>query len=269
MMSDSVIDMGYCTDPIFNNEVVIMEDSKETSQEIIKVLSGELNWQIIQCKNQDEAVEIARKGRAAFFILDNWVGSKQEGLDALERIKAINRKTFVTIFTGHQIDRSLAEKLSGDLFEDKTDIPENVRHIAHSMLAYRKKLVGLMLRSIESQMQYIESLENNYTYKHELEDTKLKATHDKSKADDENGLQRKNRLNYKKMLSTKDWYIENKGKYVAFVDGEFKFSEIDRDTCISRIIDCVECRGKSVFYAKVERYVRSIDEPSSLSFELV
>lgn len=266
MASDLMSDKDSCIDPILKNEVVVMEDSTETSNEIDNVLSGELNWQIIKCSNQDEVVEIARKGQAAFFILDNWVGSKHEGLDALERIKAINQKTFVTIFSGHQIDRSLAERLSGDLFEDKTDISENIRHIAYEMLAFRKKLVGSMLESIESQMKYIESLEGSYI---NSTATMPKSSHTGSGESITGNLQKMNRAAYKKLLLDNVWYLENKGKYAVFVNGEFEFSEDNRDTCLSKLISCPEYKGKQVFHAKVQRRVRLIEEPSSLSVELV
>ena len=266
MVSDLMSDRDSCLDPIFKNEVVVMEDSKETNEEISNVLAGELNWQVIKCNNQDEVVEIARKGLAAFFILDNWVGSKHEGLDALERIKAINQKTFVTIFSGHQIDRSLAEKLSGDLFEDKTDISENVRHIAYKMLAFRKKLVGSMLENIESQMEYIESIEGSYIGSSTVA---LGDLYSRPGTSISENLQERNKTAYKELLLDRAWYLENKGKYAVFVDGKFEFSEADRNTCLHKLVSCPEYRGKQIFHAKVQRRIRSVEEPSSLSVDLV
>ncbi len=243
---------------VFKNEVVVMEDSEITEEAIINFMKKELNWEVITCYDQEEAVGFAQNKRAAFFILDSSIkNNNQEGLDALERIKEINEKNFVAILSAHPENIERANNLQSNLSEEKThDITKNLQNIAHKMLEYRKKMVENILEKTNKELEYIDKLERTY----------------KSQSDPQNTDEHKQSANisaYEKSKSNPDWFSEHEGDYVAFVDGEFKFSCKDRGEFFKQLVNSDEYKEKQIFFVKVVEKERVIEEPTSLWFDIV
>ena len=262
--------------PLLKNEVVVMEDSPETLHTISNFLKEVLKWTVIQCNNQDEVVEIARQKRAAFFILDNWVeDNKQEGLDALERIKLINKKTFVAILTGHvnHQNQIRLERLGGNLFIEKSSINRNIFVIANEMLKFRKKFVEIIWKEINKQQKFMENeineqLEIIERLEHLYKNSMAKNIPTNKKNPPEH-MQTANRDAYEQCKSNPEWFSEHQGRYAAFVDGEFEFSCKDRGKFFDQINNSDEYKGKQIFVAEVEQQERIIDEPTSLWLDII
>ncbi|MDJ0717308.1 MAG: response regulator [Prochloraceae cyanobacterium] len=270
-MSNNLLTNDISNDLLLENKVVVMEDSDDTKKAIFNLMEDQLKWEVVECKDQDEAVKIAEQKDASFFILDNWVGeNKQEGLDALERIKNINEKNFVAIITAHSVTQELSKRLGSNLFVEKDDLILNIFHIVEEMLKYRLKIVDNLpkvvdntQKEIERELKNIKVLERNYKRGAGIEgtrDKRVKVFEDPQAA---------NRLAYKMCKLNSDWSSKHQGKYAAFVDGEFKFSCEDRDEFFNRLINSDEYKEKPIFFAKVEEKKRIIDEPTSLWFELI
>src|SRR5712692_18112 len=99
------------------SEIVILED-EEVSEEIVRVLKS-FGCKTRRVESGDQAVELAEQGEAEFFILDIQMGEhrKNEGLDALEGIKSLDRKNFVAIYSAHpKWYHEQAERLGADVF---------------------------------------------------------------------------------------------------------------------------------------------------------
>ncbi len=267
-MVNNLLDRDISNSPLLANKVVIMEDDFMIQEHIFNFMENNLKWEVIKCDDQNEAVDIARNKQAAFFILDNRVGdSKQEGLDALERIKSIDKTIFVAIFTAYSVKRREAENLDCNLFVEKNRLQLNLLHIVDEMLKYRLQIVDNVSLENSKQLEDIKRLKKEIIkqlkFVERLEDTYNK------KSSSPKYQQDRNRKAYEKCELDKKWLKENQGKYAAFVDGEFKFSCKDRDEFFNRLINSDEYKEKQIFFAEVGEKKRIIDEPTSLWFELI
>src|SRR6476660_2878429 len=84
------------------NEVVIMENHDATRNHIEEVLKS-LGFVVHTAKNQDDAIELAEKKGARFFIVDIHMGrnQQQEGLDTLESLKSFDKNIFVGVLSSY------------------------------------------------------------------------------------------------------------------------------------------------------------------------
>ena len=73
---------------------------------------------------------------------------------------------------------------------------------------------------------------------------------------------------YEKFKSDPEWFEKYKDQYVAFIDGEFFDSDINRDDLLNRL-HTPENYEKQRFFAKVEKTLRIIDEPTSLWLDII
>jgi CheY-like chemotaxis protein len=225
---------------LLKNKVVIMEDSETNIEIIINVLENELQYEVFVCDNQDEVIDIAKIQRPDLFILDNYIGNKlQEGFDALERIKNLDKAMFVAILTGFPTEdiQKQAKRLECDVFMEKTtDIKQNVMDIVDKMLEYRRKQIK----------------------------DQLKPNNDFSE-----DKQAQNRKAYEECKLNPDWLEKHQGNYAAFVDGKFEFSCKDKDEFFDKLNNSDEYKEKQIFVAEVGKKEIIIEEPTSLWFELI
>jgi DNA-binding NarL/FixJ family response regulator len=226
--------------------VVVMEDSEEVQNAIKAVLEGKLELHLNMVKNKEEAVEMLEKHQADCFIFDNWVGYKQEGLDALEQIREVNKTVFVAIFSNHGEFRDQAYALGCNLFVDKSpDLTNCIEQIAYEMLKYRLVCLETSRKRAASQIELITSPD---------------------KSDDRNIDE------YRRLKLDLEWLKKHQGKYVAFVDGKCvrasdSSTSESRDELFDWLIGEKEYCDKPRLFTKVEGDVRIIDEPSSLWFD--
>lgn len=239
------------------NKVVIMEDSDTNKETIISILKNQLQCKVIVCDNQDQVIETAKSQRPDLFILDNCIeNNPQEGFNALERIKHFDKSIFVAILTAFSTEniRRQAINLDCNLFMEKTNIEQNVIDIVKKMLENRRK-------QIEGQLDFIEKLEKDY--KDQPYSPKNKNVYISEHK------QAQNRKAYEECKSNPDWLKQHQGNYAAFVDGEFKFSEKDKDKFFDQLNNSDEDKEKQIFVAEVGQKEVIIEESTSLWFELI
>lgn len=232
---------------LLKNKVVIMEDSDANKETITSILVNKLKCEVVICDNQDQVIEIAKSQRPDLFILDNCIeNNPQEGFDALERIKLFDKSIFVAILTAFSTEDTRRQAISLDcnLFMEKTNIEQNVIDIVKEMLEYRRK-------QIEGKLDFIERFEKDFT---------IDFFEDK---------QAQNRKTYEECKSNPDWLKQHQGNYAAFVDGEFKFSDKDKDKFFDQLNNSDEYKEKQIFVAEVGKKEIIIEEPTSLWFELI
>lgn len=288
--------------PLIKNEVIVLEDSEDAQEAIKQVMEQELHWQVTIVNNQKEAVSLAEQKKAAFYILDNRMGKtrEHEGWDAAEQIREIEleskieTKAFVSIWSGYLSEKDfqrMAYNLKVKLYPKKS-FKEDVRNIAHDMLNYQ--LTCIANRKIEiindieknminnqidsnlrkqtitslNELKKIDSLEKEILNKlktiHKLE----KLYHQKSfEKKDSSGIQNiiasdTNISVYDKLLKEDQWFLEYKGKYVAFIDGELIGSDEDKQKLLEQL-KTLKKQDKSIFFTRVEKKPRVVDLPSS------
>ncbi|OUL17875.1 hypothetical protein BV378_37635 [Nostoc sp. RF31YmG] len=231
---------------MLESTVVVMEDSKDVQNVIREVIEDKLNWNLKIVSNKEEAVEILEQKQVGFFILDNWVGNKQEGLDALEQIREVDPTVFVAIFSHYERFKNQAYKLGCNLFVEKSpDIRDGINYIATEMLKYRLEVLEVFKKKTDEQLLSLNTSESN---------------------------EERNITKYQKLKSDSNWLKENQGKFVALVDGEcVKSSDNETDESgidlLNWLISADKYRDKQRFFAKVEKELETIDEPSSLWFD--
>ncbi len=236
-------DNAVICDLLMKDEVVVMEDSISTRQVVEEVIKNELNWQVRTINNKEEAVSLVERKEAAFYILDNWIDdNKNEGLKALEQIRAVDKKVFVAIFSGypHPDIKKKAKNLEANFFKSKSlDTQKDIQEIASEMIRYRLKI---------------------------LQDFETKEREKLKKLDWENSD--RNIIAYEELKLDKKWLAKYKDKYVAFVDGKLVDSDDNKQALLKRLRNS-EYRDKLRFITKVEKTPRIVDEPSSLWLDIV
>ena len=239
----------FISDSFLKNEVVVMEDDPNIQNLIKNIIIDELKWQVTPVKNKSEVVKLVHNKEAAFYILDITMGKdrEQEGLDALEEIKSIDKKVFVSVFSAHPRYLKQAEKLEANLFQEKSsELREDVLHIAYEMLNYQLKIIDSIRQNILDKLNFINKIEQQY--RKAPEDINIAA--------------------YEQLQSDNKWLEQYTGKYVAFVDGDFVDSDVNKQDLLDRLKDS-KYEYKSRFIAKIKNDIRVIDMPSSLWLDII
>jgi CheY-like chemotaxis protein len=253
-MTDNLIceDPLLC-DPFIKNEVVVMEDSEVHQETIKEVMEKEFDLQIKLVNSKQEAVELAEKEQVAFYVLDVYTdhNRQQEGLDALEIIKKINDKLYVSILTGFpspEIKKMVANLGANSYKEKSFDLKNTIRDIAVEIKNYKHKILEEKLEIINNHRQAIID---------ELQKLENKPHPDPNIA------------TYEALKSepNQKWFKKYEGKYVAFMDGNLVDSDENKQDLLERLRQA-KYPDKPRFVTKVEKHPRIIDEPSSLWLDI-
>ena len=232
------------------NEVVVMEDNETTQESIRKVIENEFDLEVKIVTSKEEAIDFAENQELQYYILDVHMGNhrRQEGLDALEVIKKINEKSFVSILTGHpsQEIKRMASNLGADLYKEKSvHLEDDIREIALQIKDRKRELLQEKLKIIdEFREDIIDELEQL----------------------DDSSLEDHNIAIYKKLKLDDEWFAKYKGKYVAFIDGDLIYDDEDEQKLLEKLKTMQE-KDKPIFFTKVEENPRIVDLPSSLWFD--
>lgn len=192
---------------ILSDEIVLLEDKPITQQNIKNILEKEYNWKVKVFNTKEDVISYAEKQHAFFFILDIHMGvhREQEGLDALEEIKKINKNAFTCIFSARKDCKKLAERLRADFFLEKSQNTEqDIQTLASEILKFQIKCLDMIKQAKLSKMKDLD-----------ISDTNISA--------------------YKKLIRIPEWVDRVAGNYVAFVDGDYIDKDVKREKLISRI----------------------------------
>jgi DNA-binding NarL/FixJ family response regulator len=244
-LQDMLCDYSAICDKYINDEVVILEDSEATCEAAKDVIEEELNWNIITVENKEDAVLALEEKKVTFFIFDNCIGKKRnEGLDALEQVKARDNEVFVAIYSAYNPveTKKQATRLEADLFKEKTTDPhKDIREIISKFIKYKQKLFNTRTNE---QLEYLEKQSNINIDAYE-----------------------KAKLNIK-------WLKKHRNTYVAFVDGQFVDSDSSKQKLLTRLNDSKKYIDREKFFIKVEEDLTKksfpiIEEPSSLWQDII
>ena len=278
--------------PLPINEVIVMDDGVTAQETIIEILEREFDLHVKLVNSKEEAIDIAEQHQEIQgYILDVHMGNdrQQEGLHALEEIKAINEKSFVSILTGHPtlaIQR-MALRLGADLYREKsTDLENDIRYIGSQIKKRHRDSLQEHLQTIDrlrediiNKLKKINELEKLYLLQEQLqaidqlrEDiiNKLKKISELEKLYNSPStsllLKDVNIGAYEKLKLDEEWLAKYTGKYVAFIDGLLINSDEDEQKLLEQL-KTPKYRDKPIFLTKVEEHPTVIDLPSSLWFD--
>lgn len=248
---------SLCDDPLLKDEVVVMEDNPDTLETIKTILEEELKWNVTIAKNKEEAINLADKKRAAYFVLDDWIeDDKKEGTKALKQIRQEDEMAYVVILSTHPDSEEMVKRLKGNLFQLKTNLKSNVRYIASEILKYRLKIIDKLKKDISKdredivrQIKFIEQPETNFCST--IISDEFVTNEQLYYGDNDPNI-----AAYESSKDNPEWFERHQGKYVAFVDGKFKFSCSDRHEFFKRLIESEEYKNKKAFYMQVEAQER-------------
>ena len=255
MTDSSICDNPLLNTPLPENEVVIMEDKKDTQKSIRDILENQYNLNVKIAKDKYEVINFAEDQKHQVYLLDVHMGDdrRQEGIDALEVIKELNADSFVSILTGHPTPeiKKMAYKFGVDLYKEKTvDLEKDIREIALKIKKYNYNLLKERLEIVDKCrneiLSKLEKLGDSPSYSQFSEDSNI--------------------TTYKKLKLDQDWLAKYQGKYVAFINGELIDSNEDEQKLIEKL-KTLKKQDKPIFFTKVEENQRIIDLPSSLCFD--
>jgi ActR/RegA family two-component response regulator len=259
------------TDPYTKKEVVVMEDDA-TAQSVIKQVMESLSWQVRIVENRQDAVTLARQKYAGFYILDINMGRDrtQEGLDALEQIKEIDRQIFVSIFSGYpspQVE-TMASNLEADEFRPKSaDLKKDIQAIARKMLQRRYQRASEIKEEAADQLKAIDAQVADPTpidFMGELDQSAVSPSPDPwFKTDLESD---ENILAFEALRADEHWRQEHLNQYVAFADGKLIQYQPDKASLLQWLYSSPISQTTPIFVAKVEAAAEEeiIEQPSSL-----
>ena len=262
MTNSSICDKLSFLEPLPTNEVIVMEDRATTQEAIKEILEREFNLQVKIVDSKEEAIGIAEKNQEIqCYLLDFHIGNdrQQEGIDALEVIKELNKKSFVVVLTGHpsQEIQRMASRLGADLYREQSfDLENDIREIGLQIKQRRHNL-------LQEQLQKIDRLRENVI--NELEKiNRLDKLYDSSST----SLLFKdvNIGAYETLKLNKEWFAIYKGKYIAFIDGKLIASN-EQEQKLLKQLKAEKYQDKPIFFTKVEENPRIIDLPPSLWFD--
>ena len=256
-------DLSMCA-TVLKKEVVVMEDSPAAEEAIKEVVEGELGWKVTIAKDSDEVADYAKNKKAGIYILDNKIGDNPtEGLDALEKLKAIDENIIVAICSAFSEYKKQAYKIDKNLvaYEVKgTNLKENVRDIAIKLIKHLQKIIN----EIQSKVENSSDEYRNITLvlleqkKSELERDRQKLEQLLEKKVDEKVISVDEKLleknsnepaipdtpksicdnfeAYQKCQSDEDWLKKYDSKYVAFVGGKQVCPEVTDEQGLLKLI---------------------------------
>ena len=255
MSSSSICNNKEFCEPLPNNDVVVMEDSEITQDAIRKVLEKEFDLEVKIVESKEEAIRLAENQELQYYILDVNMGNnrRQEGIDALEVIKAINENSFVSILTGYPTPniQKMASNLGVDFYKKKSvHLEDDIREIASQIKQHKREL-------LEENLQIIDELRSDI-----VDDLKkLDDSHFESPSSEDLNI-----AAYEKLKLDQKWFAKYQGKYVAFIDGGLLGSDEDEQKLLKQLKSS-KYQDKPIFFTKVEENPRIIDLPSSLWFD--
>jgi ActR/RegA family two-component response regulator len=253
-------------------EVVVMEDDA-TAQSVIKQVMESLSWQVRIVDNRQDAVALARQKYAGFYILDINMGRDrtQEGLDALEQIKEIDRQIFVSIFSGYPSPQAetMASNLEADEFRSKSsDLKKDIQAIARKMLQRRHQRAVEIKEEVEDQLKAIDAQVTDPTPIDFLSELDQAADSQASSApwfqtdleSDENILA------FETLRADEHWRQAHLNQYVALADGKLIKYQPDKASLLQWLYSSPISQTTPIFVAKVEaeKDEEIIELPSSL-----
>ncbi len=153
MRNSFICDKSSFLELLPTNEVIVMEDRVTTQEAIKEILEREFNLQVKIVDSKEDAIDHAEKNRKIqCYLLDVHMGNdrQQEGIDALEEIKAINEKSFVSIFTGYpsQKIQRMASRLGADSYREKSfDLENDIREIGSQIKKHYRDLLQEQLQT--------------------------------------------------------------------------------------------------------------------------
>ena len=221
-MANTILEKNFIQDSFINKTptVVILEDMYLIREQMEQFIKNELGWQVIIAENRSEAVKLCEAHEAEFYILDIKLGNEkdksQEGMDAAEEIKQIDKNVFVSIFSGVpnlEPHKEMADKIGVNYFEEKGNVvQEGVSRIAVEMLLFYKNPFDNIFQRYLSSSSYLSSEEVlRISSKIKEVNKKLK---DIEKPEDRN-IQK-----YKLYKQDLEWLKQYQNQYVAFADGQ-------------------------------------------------
>jgi CheY-like chemotaxis protein len=228
------------------NEIGVMEDDKQSLEAIRSALRG-YGAKVTVAKNENEVVDLAKRLGIRNFILDVNMGTdsrSQEGLNALERLKAYDRRTYVSILTGFPQFRKQAERLSADHFQEKTnDRTADICHTVQAFLAYAEGEV----KKAENELgpDEVGTLDLWGSPPDPLSD--------------------QNYVAYAGLRADPDWMSKHLDMYVAFVDGHQVGANRDEAALVADVR--ANYSTKPRFITHVVRQEEEIDIPSDLTID--
>jgi ActR/RegA family two-component response regulator len=247
-MPSAICDNTSMCEAVLKRAVVVMEDSSPAEEAIKEVIEKELGWTVKMAKNSNEVAEYARNGEAAIYILDNKIeDNSNEGLDALEKVKAIDENILVAIFSAYpkykiqayRIDKNL---VTYEVKQDGTKLKENARHIATAFVNRLRQLFDEMQSKVENSNDECRNITLALIEKEKLELEKNRQALEeayynfKELVPGDKKIVDCNFEAYKECKSDPEWLAKYEGKYVAFVDDEQVFPEITDEQELLKLI---------------------------------
>jgi DNA-binding NarL/FixJ family response regulator len=216
--------------------VVVMEDDARTSGYIIEALQI---MGVTPCtvSSADEAVALARDENARCFILDASMGGEeraQEGLEALTRIKRLDASISVAVYSNHNRLLELAKRFA-DVTQPKSgDHLSDIASILERLIAPHFK--GMVARILAASGHISEPPQR----------PRLRAS----------GEADVNKSRYRELRADSAWLKKHRGRYVAFIDGELRDADTDRQKLLGRVRR--EYAGRPIFFTEVKEQEESV-----------
>jgi DNA-binding response OmpR family regulator len=226
--------------------VVVMED-EQLALEVSKNHLRRLGFVVHTASDIEEAVRYAAETHIDFFILDVDMGRDRptEGLDTLERLKQLDSRIYVVMYTSKR-ERSReqrAQVLGRDLYIEKStdkrlDMAEIVTgyflHRAEIFRALGDELVALRRRKQATPEQAGTVKAKPITYD--------------------------NRTAFSRLLNDPEWFRANKERFVALVDSQVIGLFSDEATAIDALSSHPPTSHK--FVAQVRRQLDVVELPT-------
>jgi hypothetical protein len=250
-------------------------------EEMGEFINNELGWQVIIAENRSEVVKLCEAHEAEFYILDIKLGSEkdksQEGIDAAEEIRQIDKNVFVSIFSGVpnlEPHKRMAKRIGVNYFEEKGNVvQEGVSRIAVEMLLFQKNLLDDIfqkylhsstylgedeilkivnkIKEVNNKLEDIQKLERSYrsySANHPIFENSKFAPNFLPIEEDENIRE------YESRKQDPKWREKYQNRYVAFADGTWlKDVVADDSKDLLNQLRNSEYKGKSIFYKKVPK----------------
>ena len=192
---------------------VVMEDEPRYVEFISQGLSG-FGFRMIPAENLAEVEQYAEKGEKNFILdVDMGPGRRNEGLDALERVKAISPGSFGGVLSNHSDLRWQARNLKADVFVEKSDDKQtDVQDIVARM--WLKKCLEPEFRRLSP---------TDFVRRGAVVEAAFQMHRVAREGREETDWSPANDANYwtlQHLLADTEWRRRQVGKFVAIVDGE-------------------------------------------------
>lgn len=216
--------------------VAVMEDDPCTSGYIVEALRM-MGLTPLLIASAEEAVALARNENVRCFILDACMGGEeraQEGLEALTRIKKHDARISVAVYSNHNRLLKLAKR-AADVTQPKSgDHLSDIASILERLIAPHFK--GLVARILAASGH--------------VSDPPLRPRRAQPGEEDVN------KRKYRELRADASWLKNHLGRYVAFIDGELRGADTDRQRLLGRVRR--EHAGRPIFFTEVREQEESV-----------